>query len=112
METFLSYLIRKLRSLEIEAHKELRKILRFEHKVLLDDGTYPGIDVDNLYGIEIEEFAVAITQVAIWITDHQMNILLSKEFGTQLKRIPLKKSPNIKIDNALRFDWNELISIG
>ena len=27
----------------------------------------------------------------------------------QLKRIPLKKSPNIKIDNALRFDWNTLI---
>ena len=106
---FLIVSYKRLRSLEIDAHKELKKILRSEHKVLLDDGTYPGIDVDNLYGIEIEDFAVAITQVAIWITDHQMNILLSKEFGTQLKRIPLKKSPNIKIDNALRFDWNRLI---
>ena len=88
---FLIVSYKKLRSLEIEAHKELRKILKSEHKVLLDDGTYPGVDVDNLYGIEIEDFAVAITQVAIWITDHQMNILLSKEFGTSTKKDTFKK---------------------
>ena len=106
---FLIISYKHLRLLEIEAHQELRKILRSKHEVLLNDGTYPGIDVDNLYGIEIEEFAVAITQVAIWISDHQMNIRLSKAFGIQLKRIPLKKSPHIKIDNALRLDWNKLI---
>lgn len=108
---FLIVSYRHLRLLEIEIHKELQNLLRSNHKVLLDDGTYQGIDVDNLYGIEIEECAVAITQVAIWITDHQMNIRLSKEFGTQLKRIPLRKAPNIIIENALRMDWNKIIPV-
>ena len=64
------------------------------------------IDVDSLYGIELEEFPARIAEVAIWLTDHQMNMELSQEFGQTYIRLPLKKSANIKNGNALQMDWN------
>jgi hypothetical protein len=39
------------------------------------------VDVDQFYGIEIEEFPAQIAQVALWMTDHQMNLRVSEEFG-------------------------------
>ena len=32
------------------------------------------LDVDQFYGIEIEEFPAQIAQVALWLMDHQMNL--------------------------------------
>ncbi|WP_417913225.1 class I SAM-dependent DNA methyltransferase, partial [Candidatus Electronema sp. TJ] len=57
----------------------------------------------------LEEFPAQIAQVALWLTDHQMNQQVSEEFGLYFARIPLKTSPNIVCANALRMDWNELI---
>jgi hypothetical protein len=67
------------------------------------------LDVDQFYGIEIEEFPAQIAQVALWLMDHQMNQLVSAEFGIYFARIPLKSSANIVCANALRLDWNEVI---
>jgi len=67
------------------------------------------LDVDQFYGIEIEEFPAQIAQVALWLMDHQMNQLVSAEFGFYFARIPLKSSANIVCANALRLDWNEVI---
>jgi hypothetical protein len=67
------------------------------------------IDVDQFYGIEIEDFPSHIAEVALWLIDHQMNMRISEEFGQYFVRIPLKKSPNIVNGNALRIDWKEII---
>ena len=66
-------------------------------------------DVDQFYGIEIEEFPAQIAQVAMWLMDHQMNLRLSEEFGLYFARIPLRTSPHIAHGNALRLDWNEVL---
>ena len=58
------------------------------------------IDVDQMHGIEIEEFPAQIAQVAPWLTDHQMNMQVSEEFGQYFRRLPLRKSPNIAHGNA------------
>jgi hypothetical protein len=42
--------------------------------------------------------------------DHIINMELSKEFGIYYKRLPLVKTANIDIKNALRVDWNSIIS--
>ena len=42
------------------------------------------LDVDQFYGIEIEEFPAQIAQVALWLMDHQMNQKVSDEFGMYL----------------------------
>ena len=67
------------------------------------------VDVDQFYGIELEEFPAQIAQVALWLMDHQMNMLVSEAFGNYFARLPLKKSPTIVNDNALRLDWNAIV---
>jgi len=102
---FLVISYRELRLLEIDI---LRALLK-KGEQFLDIHTQVWIDVDQFYGIEIEEFPVRIAEVALWLIDHQMNMLISEEFGQYFVRLPLKKSPNIINRNALQIDWKELI---
>jgi hypothetical protein len=67
------------------------------------------VNVDQFFGIEIEEFPAQIAQVALWLVDHQMNLRVSVEFGLYFARIPLKSSPQIRHANALRLDWHEVL---
>lgn len=41
--------------------------------------------------------------------DHQMNLMVSEEFGSYFVRLPLKKSAKIVHGNALRLDWGEIL---
>jgi len=104
---FLIISYRELRLLELK----LLKVLYPDKDTMLDFGTkfFSMIDVDQFYGIEIEEFPAKVAELALWLTDHQMNILFSKEFGHYFARLPLTKSPTIIIGNALRIDWNSLV---
>jgi hypothetical protein len=107
---FLIISYRELRLLEIEIHKQLSKISGATRQMVLDVSVFnKGINVDSMYGIEIEEFPARIAEVALWLTDHQMNIRLSEEFGLYYTRLPLTTSPNIINDNALRLDWKDII---
>lgn len=67
------------------------------------------IDVDQFYGIEIEEFPAQIAQVALWLMDHQMNLRVAEQFGEYFARLPLTKAPTIVHGNALRIDWKEVV---
>ncbi len=104
---FLIITYRELRRLEIEILKQQRKLSKKKDalQLTIDAGELSRIDVDSLYGIELEEFPARIAEVAIWLTDHQMNMELSQEFGITYIRLPLKKSANIKHGNALQMDW-------
>lgn len=68
------------------------------------------IDVDQFYGIEIEDFPSEIARVAMWLMDHLMNLRMRDEFGKFEPRIPLKARANILNANSLRTSWTELIS--
>jgi hypothetical protein len=76
---------------------------------VLDVQTLINIDVDQFYGIEIEEFPAQIAQVALWLTDHQMNMKISVEFSAYFARIPLKATPHIVCANALQTDWASVL---
>ncbi len=106
---FLIIAYRELRLLEIKIIDELRKLTHKELITDFDVKDLSRIDVDCMYGIEIEEFPARIAEVAMWLIDHQMNLLLSENFGSYYARIPLKKSPHIHNKNALQVDWNEVI---
>jgi hypothetical protein len=101
---FLIIAYRELRKLEIEIIKELQK-----GQMVTDIVSLVKVDVDRFYGIEYEEFASQIAQVAMWLIDHQMNMEVSAAFGDYYNRLPLKKSPVIVHGNALRIDWQSLI---
>lgn len=106
---FLIVAYRELRLLEIEIVKELLKENLKKQQAVTDIGIYFQVDVDQFYGIEYEEFPAQIAQVAMWLIDHQMNMLASETFGEYYIRLPLKRSATIKQGNALRFDWQSLI---
>ena len=61
-------------------------------------------------GIEYEEFPARIAEVAMWLIDHQMNMMVSSEFGQYFVRLPLKKSANIVHGDALETDWENVVS--
>jgi hypothetical protein len=102
---FLILAYRELRLLEIEVLKVL-----YPEQLFLDVAEFSRINVDAFYGIEIEEFPARIAEVALWLTDHQMNMQLSQAFGLYYVRIPLKASAHIIHDNALKVDWEAIIS--
>ncbi len=104
---FLVIAYRELRLLELD-------ILRVAHdkdKPLSLDVSQFNIlcDVDQFYGIEIEEFPAQIAQTALWLMDHQMNMRVSEEFGNYFVRLPLKKSATILHGNALQADWRDVV---
>jgi hypothetical protein len=86
----------------------LLKELHPEQRVT-DIGLYTKVNVDQFYGIELEEFPARIAEVAMWMTDHIENVRLSAAFGEAYARIPLTKSPNILNADALDVDWSNVL---
>ncbi|MFN3543424.1 MAG: DNA methyltransferase [Thiobacillus sp.] len=103
---FLVIAYRELRLLELEI---LRAANAGPGSRFLDIHQAILLDVDQFYGIEIEEFPAQIAQVALWLVDHQMNLRVGEEFGMYFARIPLKTSPRIVHGNALTLDWNGVL---
>lgn len=97
---------RELRLLELD----ILEALHPTRQLSLDVKQLSKVDVDQFYGIEIEEFPAHIAEAAMWLVDHQMNMRLSEAFGQSFVRLPLKKSANITYGNALTTDWNTIIS--
>lgn len=103
---FLIIAYRELRELEID----LLKALRRDGQLTLDVKHMSQIEVDQFYGIELNEFAARIAEVALWMMDHIMNNRLSLEFGESYARIPIEKSPHIVNADALEMRWSDLIA--
>jgi len=97
------------------AYKELRKL---EHAILerlaeLDDKhlvlfAESKINIENFFGIEIDDFAVEVAILSLWIAKHQMNAEFSQKFNLRISLIPLKETGRIRHANATRVDWNEV----
>lgn len=103
---FLVITYRELRLLELEV---LRAVHSGPGSRFLNIHQELTLDVDQFYGIEVEEFPSQIAQVALWLADHQMNLKVSEEFGMYFARIPLRSSPHIVRGNATRIDWSDVI---
>jgi len=103
---FLIITYRELRQLEIDILRELYKT----GETVIDISHIIWLDVDQFYGIEYNEFASKIAEVAMWLIDHQMNMKISEKFGQYFVRLPLKKSAKIVNANALTTDWESIVS--
>ncbi len=101
---FLIITYRELRRLEL-------KVLYAQQKGSLALGLeiQPGIPLNNFYGIEIDEWPARIAEVAMWLTQHQMNVEFAKTFGEEPDLLPLKEHANIHHANALELDWAEVV---
>jgi len=99
-ETYLS-----LRRLENEAIRAFGK-----DQISLDPSWLIKVNINQFYGIEINDFAVKVATTALWIAESQTVKETEEIVWTRINFLPLKSYTNIKEWNALRIDWNEVIS--
>ena len=106
---FLVISYRELRLLELDVLRAAAALTGHAGQQSVDVHQLIGVNVDQFYGIEIEEFPAQIAQVAMWLMDHQMNLRASEEFGLYFARIPLVASPRIVHGNALTLNWDDVL---
>ena len=101
-----------------ESYVSLRKL---ENRVIEDlQGDQMGLGLDGdadpimvsinqLYGIEINDFAVSVAKTALWIAEEQMMEATQEILLQEFDFLPLKSNGNICEGNALRMDWNDVL---
>ena len=99
-ETYVS-----LRRLENEAIK-----LYVGDTVALDVGQeLIKVQLNQFYGIEINNFAVSVAKTALWIAESQMLEETKDIVYTNIDFLPLKSYTNIVEGNALEIDWETVV---
>lgn len=103
---FLIITYRELRRLELE----ILKMKVNSNQLILDVSSLLKVNVSQFYGIEYEDFPCQIAQVGMWLMDHQMNNQVADLFGMYYVRLPLTQSATIIHGNALRLNWEDVVS--
>lgn len=102
-ETYLS-----LRRLENEMLSAMSKGM-----MMLDIADTIKVSIQQFYGIEVNDFAVKVAKTALWIAEAQMWTETKKiisSFTNISDFLPLETYDNIVEENALRINWNDVIS--
>jgi len=93
------------------AYKEMRKVeaaiverLGGETNLKLDERRSV-IPLSNFYGIEIKGFAAEIARLALLIAEFQADCLYLSQQEARAMVLPLHKTGQITVGNALRLDW-------
>ena len=67
------------------------------------------VKLDQFYGIEINDFAVSVAETALWISRLKANKEYLLLLDLDEKDFPLEERANVIKENALTFDWNNLV---
>ena len=104
---FLTETYRCLRHME----NEIISILNKEQIALDMEGMkYPIlVSISQFYGVEINDFAVAVARTALWIAESQMMKETEDVILMNLDFLPLKTTAHIIEGNALRMDWESIV---
>ena len=103
-ESYLS--LRKIENELIEIEQSL-----ISGQLMIDSDFDPiKVSINQFYGIEINDFAVAVAKTALWIAEIQMlqktqELLPDHDFPI----LPLETNYNIHEGNALHMDWNTIV---
>ena len=97
-ETYLS-----LRRLENEVIREM-----YHGQGMIGEFLNPiKVNINQFYGIEINDFAVTVATTALWISESQMLTETEHIIHKDIDFLPLRSYTNIKEGNALRVSWDE-----
>ena len=100
-ETYLS-----LRRLENESIRE-----RYHGQTMIGAFVNPvKVSIQQFYGIEINDFAVTVATTALWISEAQMLRETERIVHQDIDFLPLHSYTNIREANALRTDWETVVS--
>ncbi len=80
-------------------------------QITLGDYSNPiQVSIHQFYGIEINDFAATVAKTALWIAESQMLKETEDIIAHQIDFLPLKSYANITEGNALRLDWEDVVS--
>ncbi len=100
-ETYIS-----LRRLENQIIEQL-----LGREIVLGDLANPvKVSIQQFYGIEINDYACVVAKTALWIAELQMMQETQALVHMNLDFLPLKSYANIVEGNALRLEWNDVVS--
>ncbi len=101
---FLVVAYRELRLLE---HAVLERLYEQERALgrNINLALWQQVRPQQVAGLELEEFAARIAEVALWLVDHQLNLALSARFEQVYRRLPLVGGAVLHHTNALTFPW-------
>ena len=101
-----------------ESYISLRRLeneviaLRNKGQAVIGDFMDPiKVNIHQFYGIEINDFAVAVATTALWIAEEQMLQETARIASFAFNPLPLKSYHNIHEGNALRMDWSEVFPL-
>ena len=104
--------------INMKIHGNQKKDIIDSNQIRLNYNNGDENDIDNIHikvqlnqfcGIEINDFAVSVAKVALWIAESQMAEETQNLLRTAIDLLPLKSYPLIIEGNALRLDWEEEI---
>ncbi|MBQ9479961.1 MAG: SAM-dependent DNA methyltransferase, partial [Selenomonadaceae bacterium] len=67
------------------------------------------VSIENFYGIEINDFAVAVARTALWIAENQMLQETEMIIHEDINFLPLTSAAHIVEGNALELDWASIV---
>lgn len=68
------------------------------------------VSIEQFYGIEINDFAATVAKTALWIAESQMMKQTEDIVHMSLDFLPLKSYTNITEGDALRLNWESIVS--
>jgi hypothetical protein len=118
---FLVVAYQRLREIE---HKIIARLIQLEGKTTAGAEGYElqvglegtgtiglAVTLDHFNAIEFNEWSASIASVAMYLTDHQLNLQLDELTGSAPNVFPLTHSAKVVHGNALRVDWAEICPI-
>lgn len=100
---FLVVAYRQLREREIRILQKIEQLTGNKQNEF-----WSSIPLSNFYGIEITDFAAETAKLALFIAEYQANARFKDVFGLMPALLPLRDGGNIRHDNALRINWDEV----
>ncbi|MGA5640691.1 class I SAM-dependent DNA methyltransferase [Streptomyces cinereoruber] len=107
---FIIVAYRELRELELQIMERLRELTGAQDLLLANYGLK--VNLDNFYGIEIDEWPARIAETAMFLTDRQADLRLIERLGWAPDRLPIKRQATIVVGNALQLDWQDVCPAG
>ena len=100
---FLVVAYRQMREREIRILKRLGELEGNEHFAM-----FSSVSLNQFYGIELTDFAAETAKLALFIAEYQANARFADVFGRMPPLLPLRDGGQIRCDNALRVNWDEV----
>lgn len=108
---FLTETFKSLRYLEMRVIEQLPYMGIPEDELKNDDKTMLDpcmVNINQFYGIELNDFAVSVARTALWISSCQMMKQVDEMMTHKsIQKLPLDKNTHIIKDNALTCAWEK-----